>query len=469
MLTVAYLANQFPSPVEPYVAEEIEELHNRGVRVIAGSVYTVKLDSWRGPKIVLRPLTPLLLFQAFGLCFLRWSRISPVIARVLFCGSEGPIRRMKALVHTLLGACYAVKLRNQRRVDHIHAHHGFCGSWIAMVAARILGAGFSMTLHGSDLLLRRDYLDVKLADCRFCLTVSEYNRQYILENYPDIDPSKMIVSRLGVDVREQYYDFISGRQSDAGKLSLLAVGRLHKVKDHAFLIRACAQLKEHGVHFECSIAGDGPERRKLQALIRKFRLDESVALLGHISRDQMDSLYDRADLIVLTSRSEGIPLVLMEAMARGKIVLAPAITGIPELVQNRKTGFLYEAGSMEDFLRRLFLVNSLLHKKIQSKAAEIPDPPPYRFSRTARQLNWIRHAATVQVHHNFNRKTNLKSFGDLFIARIAMRIENLHENPVLQQVQLPLQRNRSVPVRVNGTDALAGARSSPVLHGGSAG
>jgi glycosyltransferase involved in cell wall biosynthesis len=438
-LTVAYLANQFPSPVEPYVAEEIEELHNRGIRVIAGSVHAVKSDSWRGPRIVLRPITPILLFQALGLCFWRWRRISPVIARVLFCGSEGPIRRMKALAHTLLGACYAVKLKKQRCVDHIHAHHGFCGSWIAMVAARILGAGFSMTLHGSDLLLRRDYLDVKLANSRFCLTVSEYNRQYILENYPVVDPAKIVVSRLGVNVPERRYDFFSRTQRNAETPTLLAVGRLHKVKDHAFLIKACVQLKERGIRFECLIAGDGSERRKLQALIRRFGLDDHVALLGHISRDQMDSLYDRAHIVVLTSKSEGIPLVLMEAMARGKVVLAPAITGIPELVQNRKTGFLYEAASLEDFLRRLLFVCSALRS---------PSP--------ANQLNWLRHAATVQVRHNFNRKTNLKSFGDLFIAHTAMRTESLHENPVLQQVQLPLQRNRGIPVRVDGTDALAG-------------
>ena len=84
--------------------------------------------------------------------------------------------------------------------------------------------------------------------------------------------------------------------------------------------------------FECLIAGEGPERRNLESLIRRCGLEERVTLLGHVPREHMDSLYDRADVVVLTSRSEGIPLVLMEAMARGKIVLAPAITGIPELV-----------------------------------------------------------------------------------------------------------------------------------------
>src|SRR5438552_2733895 len=105
-------------------------------------------------------------------------------------------------------------------------------------------------------------------------------------------------------------------------------------------------ISDRELPFECSIAGEGPERRHLESLIRKFRLEDRVTLLGHVAREQMDSLYDRADIVVLTSRSEGIPLVLMEAMARGKIVLAPAITGIPELVIAGKTGFLYEPASM---------------------------------------------------------------------------------------------------------------------------
>ena len=123
--------------------------------------------------------------------------------------------------------------------------------------------------------------------------------------------------------------------------SILSVGRLHPVKNHSFLIQACWLLKCRGLRFVCRIAGDGPERQSLQGMIRDFDLQTEVRLLGQLSRDQLDEQYDRADLVVLTSRSEGIPLVLMEAMVRGKPVLAPAITGIPELVADGETGFLY--------------------------------------------------------------------------------------------------------------------------------
>jgi len=442
MLTVAYLANRFPAAVEPYVIEEIGELRRRGVRVIAGSVRTPPSNQVSAircaPEIVLQPLTTIVLWRAMWLCLRRWRRIAPLLMRVLFRGREGPVKRAKALAHTWLGGCYAVLLQD-RGVDHIHVHHGYFGSWIAMVAARLLDVEFSVMLHGSDLLLHGAYLDLKLESCTLCLTVSEYNRRYILHRYPTVAEGKVVVARLGVDVP----DGVDVRVKTKGDpFTLLAVGRLHAVKDHAFLVRACAQLRDRNLHFECSIAGEGPERSRLESLIRKCDLEKHVSLLGHVARDDMNALYDRADVVVLTSRSEGIPLVLMEAMARGKIVLAPAITGIPELVIDDKTGFLYEPGSLSEFVERLEFIRSLMIRPLMIRPPMIrsrmraPNDPEHRSPLSAtRRLDWVRDAARVQVRNNFNRGRNLDSFGDMFLRRIAPRTESVpHEDFVLQQI-----------------------------------
>jgi glycosyltransferase involved in cell wall biosynthesis len=431
VLTVAYLANEFPSAVEPYVIEEIEELRRLGVHVIAGSVRKPAGEeasaSTCAPQIVLRPSHGVILLRAMWLCIRRMKGIRPLISRIVFHGSEGPIKRMKAVAHTWLGACYAVLLEGSG-VEHIHVHHGYLGSWIAMVAARLLGVEFSMTLHGSDLLLHGRYLDTKLENCAFCLTISDYNRRYILERYPDLDADKVIVARLGVEDSEPATLRAPRAQTKGDPFAILAVGRLHAVKDHAFLVRACAQLQTQDVPFACWIVGDGPERHNLELLIRKCGLEEQVSLLGHVPRSGMNSYYDRADLVVLTSRSEGIPLVLMEAMARGKIVLAPAITGIPELVIAGKTGFLYEAGSQADLVAHLRSIH------LQSRVPSHPEHHPY-FLSAARQLDWIRHAARVQVWHNFNRGKNLESFSDVFLKRIVPQAESVpDENLVLQQI-----------------------------------
>jgi glycosyltransferase involved in cell wall biosynthesis len=290
-----------------------------------------------------------------------------------------------------------------------------------------------MTLHGSDLLLHGTYLDVKLENCRFCLTVSEYNRRYILQQYPAIEAKKVLVSRLGVSVRERTeiapnLELRTGAHGPSPELSMLAVGRLHAVKDHAFLVRACAHLRASGLRFDCLIAGEGSERGNLESLIRKYGLRDRVRLLGHVPNEQMDSLYERSDIVVLTSRSEGIPLVLMEAMARGKLVLAPEITGIPELVIAGKTGFLYKPGSLADFVTRLLFIHSLVH------AHQRPDQSPHILS-AAKQLDWIRHGARVQVRQNFNRTKNLESFGDLFIQRTVPQSRRFRdEDLVLQQI-----------------------------------
>jgi colanic acid/amylovoran biosynthesis glycosyltransferase len=400
MVTVAYLTNQFPSSVEPYVAEEIQELRRRGVRVIPCSArynpaaHDPALKSFAAETLYLQPLRPDLLIRAAFMCLLKFAVLKDFFWRALFERNEPLVRRLRALLHTWLGVYYALLIEGSG-AQHIHVHHGYFASWIAMVAARFLGIEFSMTLHGSDLLLHPAFLDTKLKHCKFCVTVSEFNQRHILEHYPDVQPGKVVVRRMGVHPGKDNLPTVQVPRANP-RLVMLAVGRLHPVKDHAFLIRACRLLKNCDVPFVCVIAGDGTERAPLEALIRKLNLQGVVRLAGHLSHQQLDACYAAADLVVLTSRSEGIPLVLMEAMARGKLVLAPAITGIPELVLDGKNGFLYLPGSLEDFLARVELVH-------HSQSALAP----------------LCRAARHHVLEHFNREENLAAFCDLFLTHLS--------------------------------------------------
>jgi colanic acid/amylovoran biosynthesis glycosyltransferase len=429
MPTIAYLSNLFPSPVEPYVVDEIRELRTRGVTVITCSARKVRdgLDKTLQPSasgtLYIQPLRIRVLLRAAWLCVLKLPALGEFLRHALFQGREPLRRRVFASLHTLLGVYYTVLLRD-RHVKHIHVHHGYFGSWIAMVAARLLNVGFSMTLHGSDLLLDAAFLDVKLTQCSFCVTISDFNRQHILKHYPAAVPEKILVRRLGVDHTVSK----RGRERDSA-FSILTVGRLHPVKNHSFLVQACWLLKCRGLRFVCQIAGEGPERQSLQGMILDFDLQAEVRLLGQLSRDQLDEQYARADLVLLTSHSEGIPLVLMEAMVRGKPVLAPAITGIPELVVDGETGFLYQAGSLDDFMDRVTFV-----MKAQSA------------------LGPLLQAARGHVLKHFNQKTNLAAVCDLFAPYLKARpihasytppeiASTTYEDPVLQQIQLPLQRH----------------------------
>jgi colanic acid/amylovoran biosynthesis glycosyltransferase len=445
MNNIVYLANSFPEAVEPYVWQEICQLRKHGRGVVPCSFRrpaqaSPKPNEAASETFYVFPLQARLALHACWMCISRLNLILDLLWRIIR-GREPVLRRLRTLFHTWLGAYLAAALR-KKQIGHIHVHHGYFSSWAGMVAARFLGATVSMTLHGSDLLVHADYLDIKLKHCRFCITVSEFNRKYIRQRYPGINSGKILVHRLGVDL-----DFWrrSSQRVPGSAFSILSVGRLHPIKNHEFLVRACCELKASGVHFRCTIIGDGEEYERLQDLIRHLRLEDRIELRGHVPREELPELYRQADVVVLTSHSEGIPQTLMEAMAMERIVLAPEITGIPELIADKQTGFLYQPDSMPDFLSKLTLITA-----------------------AGSSLYRIRHGARRHIDSHFNHTRNLELWAEHFLQHVesgADEKEVTYANPVLQQVQLPLQRDRSIPVRNHGTHTVSRTRGRTVLDG----
>lgn len=413
-MTIAYLANSLPEPVEAYVSAEICELRGLGQRVVACSIKRPRAEAGLGgdqATLYLFPLSLAACLRTSWACACDFRRLAEFVWRAI-AGPEPPTKRIRALAHTWLGVYLAIQLRG-RGIQHIHVHHGYFASWVGMVAAKILGAGFSLTLHGSDLLVRRDYLDAKLKNCRLCVTVSQFNRRFILENYPEIDTAKIRVHLVGIDIDK----WTPAERRDHNSVPLiLSVGRLHRVKNHTFLIQACRKLKSTNTKFQCAIAGEGDERARLEALIEQLNLQRDIVLLGQVSRENLPSLYARADVVVLTSLSEGIPVALMEAMAMKKIVLAPAITGIPELISDGETGFLYSPGYMEEFVIKL-----------------------ERLLRAPGATDHVRQMARSKIEREFNAAVNLRGFADDVIEHVsassgAEPTVKTNEDPVLQQI-----------------------------------
>ena len=424
MTTIAYIANEFPSPLEPYVIDEITELRRRGVEVVCCSGKRVAPNDlslaeravWKETRFF-QPLTDEELVWAVRRLASDRHSLWQLLRPVLWERGASPARRIRTLGHTVMGAALAEQLE-ALNVEHIHAHHGYFASWMALVAARLLGIGFSFTLHGSDLLQRADLLAAKLKACRFCVTVSEFNRQYIFRNYPSTPAEKVLVQRLGVDraltgpVSATAACGENHGRENRGRFCLLSVGRLHRVKDYAFLIQACAALRDQRLDFLCWIVGEGPERSALERQIVALGLQGRVYLIGHVPRTELHGYYRHADLVVMTSRSEGIPVVLMEAMAHEKLVLAPAITGIPELVEHQRTGFLYEPGSLPDFVSAVGWIQA-------NKSS----------------LAGIQQAAAASIAASYNRQRNLRAFAEQFLARI-QQPDSDYAHPLLQQVRL---------------------------------
>ncbi len=418
MTTVAYITNEFPSPLEPYVIDEIVELRRRGAQVICCSGKRVSPNDlslaerafWKETRFF-QPLSDDELVRAIRRLASDPSSLWQLVRPLLWERGPSPTRRIRTLGHTVMGAALAEQLA-PLKVEHIHAHHGYFASWMALAAARLLGIGFSFTLHGSDLLQRADLLSAKLRACQFCVTVSDFNRQHILRNYPSTPSEKIIVQRLGVDRVLSWPTPAPPAEADHRRFCLLSVGRLHQVKDYRFLIEACAALRDQGLDFLCWIVGEGPERLALERQIRASGLQGRIYLIGQVPRADLPGYYRYADLVVMTSKSEGIPVVLMEAMAHEKLVLAPAITGIPELVEHQRTGFLYQPGSLPDFVSAVSWIQA--HKA---------------------SLAGIQHAAAASIAASYNRQRNLRTFAEQFLARISQS-EVDHAHPVLQQIRL---------------------------------
>jgi colanic acid/amylovoran biosynthesis glycosyltransferase len=418
MTTIAYIANEFPSALEPYVLDEITELRRRGAHVICCSGKRVSPNDltlaeravWKETRFF-QPLSDDEMVRALRRLASDRRSLWQLLRPLLWERGASPGRRVRTLGHTVMGAALAEQLA-PLQAEHIHAHHGYFASWMALVAARLLGIGFSFTLHGSDLLQRADLLSAKLHACRFCVTVSDFNRQYIFRNYPSTPSEKVLVQRLGVDRASPWPAPAGVAGGDHRRFCLLSVGRLHRVKDYPFLIRACAALRDQGLDFLCWIVGEGPERPALERQIIASGLQGRVYLIGRVPRADLPGYYRYADLVVMTSKSEGIPVVLMEAMAHEKLVLAPAITGIPELVEHQRTGFLYESGSLPAFVSAV--------SWIQANQAS---------------LDGIQHAAAASIAASYNRQRNLRVFAEQFLARI-QQSDGDHAHPLLQQVRL---------------------------------
>lgn len=418
MTTIAYIANAFPSSVEPYVMDEIAQLRRSGARVVCCSGKRVSPNDlslaerafWK-ETLFFQPLSDEELTRAVRRLASDRHSLWQLLRPLLWERGASPVRRVRALGHTVMGAAMAEQLASFD-VQHIHAHHGYFASWMALTAARLLGIEFSFTLHGSDLLQRADLLAAKLSACRFCVTISEYNRQYILRNYPSTPPEKVIVQRLGVDRVLPWPTSAQSARAVRQRFCLLSVGRLHGVKNHRFLIQACAALRDLGLDFLCWIVGEGPEHAALERQIIQLGLQGRVYLMGHVPRTDLSGYYRHADLVVMTSKSEGIPVVLMEAMAHEKIVLAPAITGIPELVEHQRTGFLYEPGSLADFVSTVGWIQA---------------------NQTS--MAGIQRAAAASIAATYSRQRNLRHFAEQFLARIP-QADGDHAHSVLQQVRL---------------------------------
>jgi glycosyltransferase involved in cell wall biosynthesis len=245
----------------------------------------------------------------------------------------------------VIEALALARMLSRSRARHVHSHFANSGATVAMLAAHCLNLPWSLTLHG---ISETDapagaLLPGKLMRARFVACASWFMRaQAMRMSPPDMWP-KLHVVRCGVDIR--HLPTISPETD--GRIHFVTVGRLSAEKGYPGLLQAFKTIVTNGLDAQLTIVGDGPLRAVIEGMISSAALEDRVTLTGGLSEDQTLAQIAKADIFVLASLMEGLPVVLMEAMSMERPVIAPAVAGIPELVSHRTSGLLFRASDWE--------------------------------------------------------------------------------------------------------------------------
>ncbi len=223
----------------------------------------------------------------------------------------------------------------------LHAHFGTNSAEVAMLVRVLGGPPYSFTVHGPDEFLRPMGLPEKIHRSAFAVAISSFGRSQLFLRSAHADWAKIKIVHCGLE--KSFYEAAS---PTLGPPRLICVGRLCEAKGQLLLIEAAALLAGKGISFELVLAGDGPMRREIETLIQTYGLTERVRITGWIASGQVREEILAARALVLPSFAEGLPVVIMEAMALRRPVLSTYVAGIPELVRHGQEGWLFPAGSV---------------------------------------------------------------------------------------------------------------------------
>lgn len=330
------------APTERFIEREIRGLQAAGVEL---SVFTLKEAPALEGAI---PVPRLLSCRAAG-CYLAGRLAHPVRATRAMLGLlKAAGRQPRTLPAELLAACRAFWLARQLKREgarHLHAHFGFVASTAAWAIGRTFGIPYSVSVHAWDIFVNRSLLPEKLLGAELVVTCTRYAREHLLRRWPALNAGKVVCVHHGIEPSDY-----EARPTPGGEeLKAVAVGRLVPKKGFDVLLRAAALLEVTPVSL--TIVGDGPEKGRLAALARDLELGPRVRFAGSLPHEAVKEEISRAHVLVAPSvlarggDRDGLPNVVLEAMALGRPVVASRLSGLPEAVEDGRTGLLVKPGS----------------------------------------------------------------------------------------------------------------------------
>jgi glycosyltransferase involved in cell wall biosynthesis len=354
---VAYVIGTYPLPTTTFIDREVREVRS--------AVADVRLISIRRPTRALsgadqealrdevRYVLPARSFDVARSQATFLTRRPVVYARTLAWLATRPHPSLRARARTVghfgLGVHVARLLRDGGVPDHLHAHFADRAATVALVAGRLLDRPYSVTAHANDIYVDPMLLPQKIARASFVATCTAYNAEHLRTVGGPAATEKVRCLYHGLDL--EAYPVPATRDGEAP--ALLAVGQLKEKKGLGDLIDACAALAERGIDVRCRIVGEGPLRDALAERIERHRLGGRVTLDGPLPHAAVIDAYATASVFALPCVTaadgdrDGIPNVILEAMAMGLPVVSTRHSGIPEAVEDGVTGLLVAPGDVE--------------------------------------------------------------------------------------------------------------------------
>jgi colanic acid/amylovoran biosynthesis glycosyltransferase len=352
----AYLINQYPKVSHSFVRREIKALERLGVHV-----HRFALRGWDE-----RPVDPQDIDEQSRTRYILQGGLLPLLLAFLTTALRSPGAWWRGLSEALgmsrqgdrplpyhlvyfMEACLLAQWLRQARVTHLHAHFGTNSAETAVLAALLANCACSFTVHGPEEFDKPQALHLrrKIELSKFVVAISSFGRSQLYRWLDAKDWPKVKVVHCGIDQA-----FCEGDlPAIPAAPRLVCIGRLCEQKGQLLLVQAAAELKRQGVTFELVLAGDGELREPIEALIQTHGLQSCVRITGWISGAQVRQELDDARAMILPSFAEGLPVVIMEAMAIQRPVLSTYVAGIPELIQDGQTGWLFPAGDVDAMVR----------------------------------------------------------------------------------------------------------------------
>ncbi len=348
-MRIAYLTGQYPRATDTFIQREVAALRDSGVHVQTFSVRKPAMDENVGPETKAERDSTIYLLPPSIL------NLIAVGARLKF-GSPGRYFRalklalsirqpgIKGFFYTLFYFMEAGLIADRMKRDkltHLHNHFGDSSCTVAMLAAELGGFTFSFSLHGPGIFFEPYHwrLDEKLKRALFVSNISHFCRSQAMIFCPPEKWDRLHIIHCGVDPA------LFKPVEHTGKgTRLLTVGRMASVKGMPVLLDAIKQLHIEHPDLTLTVVGDGPERKAFEQHAETLGISSAVNFVGYQSQAQVRERLSETDVFVLPSFAEGVPVVLMEAMAAGVPPVTTRIAGVAELIDNGASGLLVPPG-----------------------------------------------------------------------------------------------------------------------------